>query len=327
MKQKLCFLVSLMFIGISLYGQNNTDYGTYAGNSGLRNSSFGYYAGDAVTGMENVFFGTYSGRYSTTEDFNASFGYASGYQNTTGYKNSNFGAFSGRYGVSTVNNSSIGYKAGYYSTVSYNILLGSYANYSNGTGERNVMIGFKSGYSADGSYNVFLGYNAGYYETDSYKLYLENSSSSSPLIYGEFDNDFVTINGNLGVGTSDIPDTISLLVDSLIIAKEAVIKTETFPDYVFEEDYCLMPLKVLESSILSEGHLPGISSGEEIVSIGIDTGALSIQLLEKIEELTLYLVELNREIELEKTEQQRLMQQVSKLQLMGDNDTASKPSQ
>ena len=46
---------------------------------------------------------------------------------------------------------------------------------------------------------MFIGYNAGYDETGSNKLYIENSDSSNPLIYGEFDNDFVKINGGFQV--------------------------------------------------------------------------------------------------------------------------------
>ncbi|MCP4090574.1 MAG: hypothetical protein GY746_12420, partial [Gammaproteobacteria bacterium] len=49
--------------------------------------------------------------------------------------------------------------------------------------------------------NVFLGYMAGYSEHGSNKLYIENSNSSTPLIYGEFDNDILAVNGSLGIGT------------------------------------------------------------------------------------------------------------------------------
>ncbi|MCP4091224.1 MAG: hypothetical protein GY746_15750, partial [Gammaproteobacteria bacterium] len=49
--------------------------------------------------------------------------------------------------------------------------------------------------------NVFLGYMAGYSEHGSNKLYIENSNSSTPLIYGEFDNDIVAVHGSLGIGT------------------------------------------------------------------------------------------------------------------------------
>ncbi|MEL7251641.1 MAG: tail fiber domain-containing protein, partial [Bacteroidota bacterium] len=64
-------------------------------------------------------------------------------------------------------------------------------------GNGNVFLGDEAGHSTTGSYNVLLGYNAGYSETSSNKLYIDNSSTSSPLIYGEFDNKLLTVNGTL----------------------------------------------------------------------------------------------------------------------------------
>ena len=57
-----------------------------------------------------------------------------------------------------------------------------------------------------GSNNVFIGYQAGYAETNSNKLYIENSNSTTPLIYGEFDNNLLQINGTLNMnGSYDFP--------------------------------------------------------------------------------------------------------------------------
>jgi hypothetical protein len=50
--------------------------------------------------------------------------------------------------------------------------------------------------------NIFLGFKAGYNETGDNKLYIENSNSATPLIYGEFDNDILTVNGKLGIGVT-----------------------------------------------------------------------------------------------------------------------------
>ena len=61
-------------------------------------------------------------------------------------------------------------------------------------------MGYRAGNNNQtGSGNVFLGYYAGFYETGSNKLYIDNSFTSTPLIYGEFDNRILTINGNLEV--------------------------------------------------------------------------------------------------------------------------------
>ena len=85
------------------------------------------------------------------------------------------------------------------------VILGPYA-LTKSIGSQNVAIGYEAGNNwilSSGSGNVFLGYKAGFYETGSNKLYIENSDSNMPLIYGEFDNDLTTIYGNLGVGTKE----------------------------------------------------------------------------------------------------------------------------
>ena len=102
-------------------------------------------------------------------------------------------------------NSFFGDNAGAATTGARNTFLGSYAGHSNitgnfntyigrsaghlSTGTANVFLGKDSGYNATGSYNVFIGTKSGFFENGSHKLYIENSFSSSPLIYGEFDND------------------------------------------------------------------------------------------------------------------------------------------
>lgn len=78
-----------------------------------------------------------------------------------------------------------------------NTAIGNSALYTNTTGYNNTGFGTSSGYSnSTGSGNVFLGYQAGYNETGSNKLYIANSSSNPPLIYGDFSS------GNVGLGTT-----------------------------------------------------------------------------------------------------------------------------
>jgi len=83
-----------------------------------------------------------------------------------------------------------------------NVGLGDHALYQNETGDQNTVVGAYAGYGQNGSNysgNVFIGYSAGYHETSSNRLYIENSSDTLPLIYGEFDNKFVRINGDTEV--------------------------------------------------------------------------------------------------------------------------------
>ncbi|MBN2543973.1 tail fiber domain-containing protein, partial [bacterium] len=76
--------------------------------------------------------------------------------------------------------------------------------HENTAGISNTAIGFEAGYSnQEGDRNVFIGYRAGYSETGDDRLYIENSNSDSPLIWGEFDNNRVVINGNSGSNGSN----------------------------------------------------------------------------------------------------------------------------
>lgn len=79
------------------------------------------------------------------------------------------------------------------------IAIGYRALYENLTGTGSVAIGFQAGFNNIGSDNVFIGKNSGYNEAGSDKLYIANSSTATPLIYGEFDNTLIRINGDLDV--------------------------------------------------------------------------------------------------------------------------------
>ncbi len=104
------------------------------------------------------------------------------------------------------NNTFIGEGAGQNNSGSYNAYLGYYAGGHGSTGGTNTYVGTLAGYNAAGNGNVFIGYAAGYSETGSNRLYIDNCythnvlSCDRPLIYGEFDNRLVSIDGQLEMG-------------------------------------------------------------------------------------------------------------------------------
>ncbi len=105
--------------------------------------------------------------------------------------------------------------------------------------------------------------------------------------------------GNVGIGTGkaqilQFPLTVEgeLLVAAVETNPESV---EDWPDYVFEDGYALMSVKQLEQFIAKHGHLPGIPSEHEVRQAGIAAGRMLALQLEKIEELTLYLLALQQE--------------------------------
>ncbi|MNU07544.1 hypothetical protein D3C72_2531870 [compost metagenome] len=69
-----------------------------------------------------------------------------------------------------------------------------------------------------------------------------------------------------------------------------------WPDFVFAKDYKIHSLQETEKHIKQHGHLPGIPSAEEVKANGIDLGEMNAKLLEKVEELTLHLIEKDKEI-------------------------------
>lgn len=104
--------------------------------------------------------------------------------------------------------------------------------------------------------------------------------------------------GAVGIGiSSNLPDGYLLAVDGNIIAEEFFEElSQNWPDYVFDEDYRLMSIDELAHSIKLNGHLPGILSANEVeMNGGHSLGSMQIQLLKKVEELTLYIIELNKQ--------------------------------
>jgi hypothetical protein len=99
-------------------------------------------------------------------------------------------------------------------------------------------------------------------------------------------------------------NSVNFLVkgDGHVYAREVEVKMGAFPDYVFGEKYELMSLSNLREYINTENHLPGVKSAEEVAREGIGLGELSRIQMEKIEELTLYILQL--EERLKKVEKQ-----------------------
>ena len=111
---------------------------------------------------------------------------------------------------------------------------------------------------------------------------------------------------NVGIGT-DTPDS-KLTVNGTIHTKEVKVDLNGFPapDFVFEEDYNLSSLAETEQYIQTNKHLPEIPSAGEMEANGINLKELNLKLLQKVEELTLHLIEQNKEIELLKKQVKEL---------------------
>jgi len=107
---------------------------------------------------------------------------------------------------------------------------------------------------------------------------------------------FIHHNGNVGIGTTSTSDA-RLSVAGKIQAEEVkIVLSVPQSDHVFKEDYDLIPLTELDQYIKSNKHLPGVPSAAEFVQNGYNVGEMDDLLLRKIEELTLYIIQLQKEI-------------------------------
>jgi len=106
----------------------------------------------------------------------------------------------------------------------------------------------------------------------------------------------ITPDGKIGIGT-DTPDAM-LSVNGTIHTKEVVVDNYVgLADYVFDKSYRLMPLNKVEEYVKTNNHLPDVPSASEVKNKGMNIGEMQNKLLQKIEELTLYVIEQQKQIE------------------------------
>lgn len=254
----------------------STYFGEEAGNSGYSNTIIGSYAGDKNNASGCVFIGSSAGRSNTNGGSNVFIGVSTGFSNTTS---------------------------------SNNTFLGSYSGNKNTTGHSNTFFGYRSGFSnISGFGNVFIGINAGYNELSSNKLYIDNSNTTTPLIYGDFNTNKV------GINTNQLPNSVGgantsaygLYVKGGILTEEVRVRNG-WADYVFADDYVLTPIYEVESFISKNKHLPNVPSAKQVEEDGLSLGEISKIQQEKIEELTLYIIDQQKQLDELKKQVQELL--------------------
>jgi len=114
---------------------------------------------------------------------------------------------------------------------------------------------------------------------------------------GYFSTGNVFVQDSLLIGLETGATGYKLAVDGKIMCEELKVQSsDAWPDYVFASGYDLLPVSRLESHIRQYGHLPGIPSAKEVEDDGIQVGKMQRKLLEKIEELTLYIIDQDKRI-------------------------------
>jgi hypothetical protein len=118
------------------------------------------------------------------------------------------------------------------------------------------------------------------------------------------------IDGKLGLGSTTF-GSHKLVVEGSIGAREIKVQAAGWSDFVFDSDYELPTLMEVEEHIIEKGHLKDIPSAKEVALSGFYLGEMDAKLLQKIEELTLYIIEQEKKIKVQNT-------RISKLELLSD---------
>jgi hypothetical protein len=140
-------------------------------------------------------------------------------------------------------------------------------------------------------------------------LVVYNGGSGNLVIYNDLSTGNVSLtagaatsaqvvllpSGNFGIGTASPSE--KLAVNGNILSKKVKVTQTGWSDYVFYPSYKLLPLKEVENYIKLHQHLPDVPSAKEVEAKGLDLGDNQATLLKKIEELTLYMIEMKKENE------------------------------
>lgn len=162
--------------------------------------------------------------------------------------------------------------------------------------------------SADNTVGIFLVERDGPESADGFAFWnkdLNTSIAKLGLISGYVES------AAFGIGTKNPDPAFRLSVNGPIRAKEIKVETE-WSDFVFSPNYSLRSLEEVENFISENQHLPNIPSADEVKNQGIFVGEMNAKLLEKIEELTLYLIEQNKRLNHQQREIEDLKAQLGK---------------
>lgn len=318
----------------NISGANNTGIGyepMFWITSGNNNVALGYHSGyDVTTGSQNIFLGYNAGYGVTTGNYNTIIGsdvtgLAPGLSNTIILAD---GQGNQRLLINASGNAGLGTStpqnkleitqgtAGNSGLRFTNLTSASAAASSSGkvlsvnaTGDVILEVAGSGGGSGDGSETKVVSGSANVTVTGTgtiatpYSIAVSAPSSywdNAPLGSGNI------INNNaggiiVGTGISTLPAGYKLYVSNGILAEKVKVALKSgvnWADHVFAKDYTLKPLSEVEAFIKLNQHLPGVPSAETLVKEGgVDVNQMFAKQMEKIEELTLYIIEMNKKLE------------------------------
>lgn len=279
---------------LRILADGNSYIGSYVRNEYANGAAkYGYYSilDAAGTGARYGYYGTVS---ANSSDNSSSYGIRS-YVNSNSSPGTVYGVYS------SVSTSGSGNRYGIYSTTGAS--SNTWAGYFNGKVQ--LVGGQDASYSNDGYLQIGTktGLNTIY---DNNEIMARNNGASAPL-YLQNDGGAVSIGGGSATG-------YILTVDGKIMGEELKIQTSSaWPDYVFADDYNLKTIEEFEAAIKAENHLPGIPSAAEVESEGLMVGDMQKRQMEKIEELALYVIQLNKRLNQVEAENENLKAEINTL--------------
>jgi len=196
-----------------------------------------------------------------------------------------------------------------------NEVIASLTRFATGTGGSSIV---RFGYHNTCDFEVNSGYSSAGHRFGSYfDLNIVNNSIGGErgginFVTNESTKMAINVNGNVGIGTHN--PTSKLTVAGNITSREVKVTVDAGADFVFENDYNLPSLEAIDQFIKENKHLPEIASAEEMKKDGINLSEMNIKLLQKIEEMTLYMIEMKKENEEMKKENKKQDEKISLLE-------------
>ncbi len=338
--------ISNMFVG-SLAGYSNT--------SGGFNVFMGPQAGSGnITGSYNMFIGNASGQSNTAGAGNTAIGDGALQRNITGLRNTAIGQYAGvesrndentfiGFGADVTpatpnltNVAAIGARARV--SQSNSIIIGNNANVGIGNTAPNNKLEITQGTNGNSGLrftNLTSGTTAlvlnqtKFLTVNAQGDVVLGSVNGSGRLAADGADGFWKVDGEnlqntngggviIGAGVGKTPVGYKLYVADGILTekvKVAVKSTSDWSDRVFESGYRLRGLGEVEAFVHKNGHLPGVPSADEVVKEGVDVGQMQAKLLEKVEELTLYVIELKKHNDALRKKSNNLERRINKIQV------------
>ncbi|MEN7547532.1 tail fiber protein [Rapidithrix thailandica] len=176
----------------------------------------------------------------------------------------------------------------------------NHAGTSNNAGVGGALISGSADDASFGRYNIGI--------ESWYGIGFKSTQNNRAGIIFDTRNASAFFEGKVGIGTDNPQNKLS--VNGTIWAKEVKVSLADAADWVFEEDYYLRPLSEVESFIKENKHLPEMPSAEEFRKNDLNVAEMDNKLLQKVEELTLYIIEQNKKLEAQQKEIEELKKKI-----------------